>query len=650
MHRATNLLIACIALLLALPAQAQQQVSIREINEIPQENIDELIGLGAAVTADDMAELLRSPLDGETVQFTGVVIAEPQYSGLASMNENTGQPGRVHFFVRDTSAASEGPLGRDIQVVDGFPGFQEHGVLGLFKGDVVTITGVVTYFGYGLQITPEDVTVVGSIQDLGLPETILDPVLITTSDLHMNVGGTSQRINWQNFVDFQQTFVRIEGATVWRSPNRTDARPNWAITSDGAVTIVANDDISLCYRNDKNDYPDTFNQDCVQNDFEAPPPGAVVDVEGMALVRSDFDPFGIGAPAAAMFKIVPWEADDLVITAQPAITNVSFEPPTAVPGDAPIGVTVNVEGDLNAVTDARLVYKSSTMAEPDTLALTDNGDGTFTAEIPAQDDGAFVWYSAIVTDDSGTDFNSPSPGTTRVLFDGIDEIADIQETWEEIGSASPFRGQTLPMALSVTVQSDPATSGFVVVQDDETLDPYTGILLSASEEVTAALSRGDVVDITEAMVIENFDVTELDDVTFEVTGSGDPLGYKVMDTAALQDEMVAEAHEGMMVRFENVHIIQPDAGFGEWTFSSDGTEANAVGADDQSAALTSSFNTRFSQWEIIDTMQGIWWFSFGAYKLVPETPDDRRSARQPRRWPARSVSDNEQHYRRARSR
>src|SRR5690606_25425269 len=130
-----------------------------------------------------------------------------------------------------------------------------------------------------------------------------------------------------------------------------------------------------------------------------------------------------------------------------------------------------------------------------------------------------------------------------------------------------------------TVQSDPATSGFVVVQDDETLDPYTGILLSASEEVTAALSRGDVVDITEAMVIENFDVTELDDVTFEVTGSDDPLGYKVVSTAALQDEMVAEAHEGMMVRLEYVQICQSDAGFGEWTFSWGGTEANAVGAD-----------------------------------------------------------------------
>lgn len=131
-----------------------------------------------------------------------------------------------------------------------------------------------------------------------------------------------------------------------------------------------------------------------------------------------------------------------------------------------------------------------------------------------------------------------------------------------------------------------------------------------------------MISITEARVIENFDVTQLYGVTFEVIGSSDPLDYKVLDTAALQDETIAEAYEGMMVRFENVHIIQPDAGLGAWTFSSDGTEENAVFGDDRSHAVPSDFNTRFAEGEIIDAMQGLWWFSSDAYKLVPETPED----------------------------
>ena len=622
MKRVTAYACACLALLLALPVQAQEQVSIREINEIPQDNIAELQALGDAVTEDDMIELIRSPYDGQSVTFTGVLIGEPQYSGLASVDDDTGLPGRVHFFVRDTAAATQGALGMDIQIVDGYPGYQEHGVLGLFKGDVVTITGDVTYFGYGLQITPETVEFEGDYQSLGLPESILDPVTITTADLHQNVGGTSQRIDWQNFVDYNQTLVRIEDATVWRSPNREDARPNWAVTSDGAVTILQNDDMSLCYRNDKNDYPDTFNTDCIENDFVAPPPGAVVDVEGFALLRTDWDPFGIGAPSQAMFKIVTWEEEDLVITQEPSITAVAFDTLTSVPGNAPIDLTVNVEGDASGVVDAQLVYQSSTMAEADSIALTDNGDGTFTAQIPAQEDGAFLWYSAFVTHENGTDFSTPAAATTRVLYDGINEIADVQEPWSELGDESPFVGSTVPMDLTVTVQSDPSTSGMIVVQDDADLGPYSGIIVGATEELTANLQTGDVITISQADVVENFDVTELRNITYEEQSTGDALGYKVVDSAMLQDDAIAEAHEGMMVRFEDHIILQPDAGFGEWSFSSDGSDDNEAFADDQSAALGSSFNDRFSRWERIDYMQGIWWYSFGAYKLVPESEGD----------------------------
>ncbi len=144
----------------------------------------------------------------------------------------------------DTSAFAHGRLGHDIRIVDPYPDYEEHGVLDLFTGDAVTITGVVNYVGYSIQITPEEITLLGDDVGFGLPSGIRDPVIVETSDLHMNVGGNSQRIRWENFVDYQQTLVLFNEAEIWRSPNPFDARPNWALTSDGGQTIVQNDDMS----------------------------------------------------------------------------------------------------------------------------------------------------------------------------------------------------------------------------------------------------------------------------------------------------------------------------------------------------------------------------------------------------------------------
>ena len=87
-----------------------------------------------------------------------------------------------------------------------------------------------------------------------------------------------------------------------------------------------------------------------------------------------------------------------------------------------------------------------------------------------------------------------------------------------------------------------------------------------------------------------------------MTSSGDPYAYKVVPTGVLaQDAATAEAHEGMALRFENVTITDvnadgPDteAGFGECQFSSDGTEANEVRADDFSEAIPTDFNVQTS--------------------------------------------------------
>ena len=90
--KATPFMIAALMLFTALPAFAQpQQVTVREINAIAQENIDMLNSLGTAVTATDIDNtgqggngLIFNALNGVEVQFTAVFLSDPLNSGLST--------------------------------------------------------------------------------------------------------------------------------------------------------------------------------------------------------------------------------------------------------------------------------------------------------------------------------------------------------------------------------------------------------------------------------------------------------------------------------------------------------------------------------------------------------------------------------------
>jgi len=96
-----------------------------------------------------------------------------------------------------------------------------------------------------------------------------------------------------------------------------------------------------------------------------------------------------------------------------------------------------------------------------------------------------------------------------------------------------------------------------------------------------------------------------------------------MTTQDMQLDQVAEAHEAMLVQFNNVVIVDNDAGFGEWRFSSDGTMENSVLADDASLAIPGNYAaTNLENGMSLEYIRGIWWYSFGNYKLVPEDTTD----------------------------
>ncbi len=605
----------------ALNLFAQEQplrVTLREVNALPPSRIDSLMTLGPNMTIDEIQQLAQGPYAGKKIAITAVLLSDPLNSGLA--NFSGGRISRLHVFVRDTSASSQGNEGMAIQIVDG--NWDTNGLDGFLPGDVLDIVGTVGYFtgagGASMQLAPESIEFVGDYQGLGLNASIMEPIKVTTADINRSVGDGKVQINWQNYPNLNSNFVRIEQAVVIDRTIDNTGRPNWMISSDGGQTLLHIYDISLRYRNDRATYQPGFNNRDPNDPFVPPPPGSVINLQGYLVFQGD-DPFGIGQPDGAVFAIAPWEDMDVeIVESPPIITGLSK--PNYVPGANPVTISVNVQVDpARTLSKVELYYTTSVSTDTLSVDMTPGAGISYTAEIPPQPDGAFVSYWVEAEDNTGARSKSEVQ-FYRVLVDGINEIKDIQETFSGGPGPSPFENITTDMDITATVQSQPGISGLVSVQDDANLSPWTGILLNPTQELLQ-LQRGDVIHITRARIYESFGVTMLDSVTFTKQGSGDFLGYKRMTTDQMRLSEVAEAHEDMLVRFDSVTIVDPDAGFGEWRFSSDGTMENSVLADDRSQAIAPDFaSTTFTEGMQLAYIQGIWWYSFGNYKLVPEDP------------------------------
>jgi hypothetical protein len=618
--------------LAAGPTLAQPMtVTIREINAITQDQVDQLNAGGTTMTQQDIQPLVRNSLQGVEVQFVAVVLSDPLDSGLGTpQTDQGGNPDRIHVFVRDTSAVSQGYEGMGLQLVDG--SYTTTGLINVTIGDVLKVTGTPSTFsgsgGNSLQVGPSTIEPLGNYADLGLPDSLLDPVVIATGDANSSVndeGGV--QVNWNNLGSLNGQFVRLEGVSLIVRDISSE-RPNWLVSSDGGETVFNFYDVSLRYRNDRrNSYPSNFH--VRTNTFVPPPPGAALNLQGFVVYQGD-DPFGRGVPGGAILSIAPMLDTDLQITETPPIF-ASVTGPTSVPdGSAVVTITASVSADpTRTLSSVICKYTSSVDGVEVQQTATLSGD-VYTCEIPAQPDGAFITYIVEATDNLNATTVS-STGQYRTLVDGINEISDVQLTANEGVGGSPFAGITTEMDITAIVVVDPvafsstANSGMgIAIQDDAALGGWSGVFLDNRTEYINDLVLGDSIRITSASIEEEFGVTQLDNVVYEKLGVATPADYKVVPTTAVKDLAIAEAHEGMRLRFENVILgPNPDApnDFGEWAFASVGS-TDFIRADDASEALPSSTNDAFLEGGIHEFMQGIWWFSFGNFKLVPESATD----------------------------
>lgn len=614
----TGLALLTLGLLWVPRAEAQiTDVTIRQINALHADSLALLRNGGATMTEDEITRRVITNefvSAGDTVRFGAVVLSNPLNSGLASPGD-AGLPGRIHIYVRDTSSVAAGNEGMTIQIVDN--NYQLYGTDALFVGDVIEMVAVVSQFSGEFQLSPASApNVLGTYQDLGFPASIMDPVVVTTSDVNKSVGSSGEvQPYWDNYANLRGQYIRLEGVTV-AERDLSSSRPGWYVTSDGGTTGMLIRDTSLRYRNDRSEYAENYN--VREDDFVPPPPGSVINLQGFTALY-DFDQFNHVTPMA--LYIVPFEDSDLEIVASPPIiTNVTNPP---VPGADVVPVTADVSADpTRTLATVELQYYTSTTTDTVTVAAGAPTGTNYPFEIPAAADGEFVTYWISATDNIGASSRSPDQ-QYRVLADGIDDIADIQTTPSGGEGPSPFAGATLPMNITAVVQTDGAGTGLWALQDSGDA-PWSGIEVYSFKSTSPVPVLGDNVTVTEAVVNEAFSLTVLDSVVVTIDGAGTPIPHKIMTTDALQDPAIAEAHEGMLVRFDDVIIALADASFGEWTFYSASTTAeNFVKGDDASTAIPDTFNVlTFADGASVTYIQGLLSYTFSEYKVFPGTASD----------------------------
>lgn len=597
-------------------AAAQDVITIRDLNTY--ENLESL---------DDIDS---HPLGGVSVQLSAIVVSNPRTSGLASFNATAGTIGRIHVFVTDTTALND-PDGRDgmsMQIVQGSSTAAFQAVENLNRGDVVTVTGRLTFFGSTAQFVVDEIN-----ENLGNARNefdgverfapLLEPIEVSPADFHISTGENEVDVDLAAYQIYHGAYVKItNGTTANYGGAEVDGvveRPNYTVNKDGV--FVANRDIGLRFRNDHADdrggYKDGYNFRRVAEDgfFERPPLGSAVNVSGFLVLNGFTDGYsyanGLGFNISPMEDGILWltdpstgEENRLVngvssggtftwpvdfefIAAPPQVLDVALSPEPqegTYTSDQTVTVSAIVappEDDTSVTIDSVVVNYSSASGGNITLQMTNTGGDNYSVELPELVDfeAPSLFVQAFGSNELAGRF--PISGSISFFVDGgtITSIETIQRTGDGQVGPSPVAGlSNLDFDITATVTSGPA-DGVIAVQDGS--GPWSGIFLQLSGS-TASLQRGDVINITggtvqEATIANNSNTyTYLSNTQLTNVSSGADLSTVVPVLTTEQfNEPVApgEAWEGMLVSFENVRMTA-DEGFGEVRFASvvDGTD------------------------------------------------------------------------------
>jgi len=565
-----------------------------------------------------------SPLFGDTVRVAGVVTFNPCDYALSGSGSRVGsfmEDGDYGLHVLVDNSNGYG----DIQVQDETIRFQDNFVM----GNEVEVTGYISAFSNNTQLIllPPNEVVISGVGNV-------TPTVVEVADL-MDFDNGELLPNLVDGERYEGKLIELQNVTIVDVVAGTNGRFFWSVQDDMGRKVQIRD-VSGQFRNDANDDFCSGGDDVSNTpDIFDPIPLQNANIEFLRGIMVDYTNSG----GVRDYYIAPRSSADIgpVQAAFPVVSETSVSP--QIPGsNDDVVITASISDSDGSIDNAFLCYGPN---EPYLcIPMTDNGDGTFSATIPAYANGNFVYYQINATDNEGNTASFNSIGDLTLIYPvldgGITSIADIQTTPLANG-ASVLWGQTISnmdITATITAGAQSYDLGFIYAQQGS--DPYSGIsIIPNSDDGLAELKRGTVINITGAEIdeINGDQLTALRNLVYTVVATcqdiPEPIGG--VSTADIRDNTsnVSEAHESMLLTFNNVFVTDtnPDSdfgsNFGEWAISETSGDDNGLRCDDRSNDLPFDFNTlELSEGQSMAFLNGILTYSFGNWKMYPRNLAD----------------------------
>lgn len=599
-----RMLLLAAALLFSINIYAQYpEVSIMDIQYQNPANLVNYF-------TDDMA----SPLNGDTVTVTGVVMVPPNKSA----NPDSGVlmyvgGGAQGFYMQDTSATDWAgvlvryaniPSGSDFSTLD--------------SGLVIKITGVVNEYATTTQKTTQfDIFEFSAGNNIIGMRPRPQPVVLTLDSLKETGTNNNKAIaeKWEG------VYVEIRNVTTF------DRQGN------GSFKVIDANGTQLSIGTKSNYY--------YQN--QAP-----LDGTYLAYVRGYIE---TRSASSGGVTLNPGFKNDIKILSFPPSISTIQRNPGVVGYNQNVNVTAEITDLDGSITSAKLVYKINGGADQE-ADMSNVGGVTWQGTIPGQADSALISYYVKAVDNQNNVSLAPADTSKgRYFYMTLNRpltIKDVQ--YSPFGSGfSAYNSYQVTVTGIVTADTSDLTP--MVYMQQEGGGEWSGIKLKGTRAIL--LKRGDKVTVT-GTVAEDFSVTEirgLDNVSnVTVLSSNNPLpAPEVLSTndigAAFSGEVYAEKWEGVMVKFNNLTVTDnnadgysgPDLGsgnnrnFGE-IYVADNSNVNfRVELQDGNHdyhngwadyLFTLPNNVYVDSLDTFQSITGILYFSHSFYKLLPRKNND----------------------------
>jgi hypothetical protein len=632
-----TLLVLCVGQSLGQPFP---NVSLRQIQEVPIDSLHLLDSLQG--TPGGRWTLQTSPYLGDTVTVTALCVVQPKVltftaCGFTMILYDTGAfSSWGAILVRVNSPQDTAQI-----ILDGF--------LNVERGDIVTMTGIVQEFPTGL---PNSVTQFQPVA--GIPISIVGvgpvppPVPKEISDFATGIFPATTRVRYSTGEPYESVIVYLTNSTVDFRVNT--ARGTFSMVDDNAVANQITDYDGSRYFTLGGGHGSTcpMPADSVWQALY-PVVGTRVDtIRGyITTVSGSENPRG--------YRISPVYYGDFVRGVVLPSVFQHRRNPIIVPPDsaARISVRATQQAGGNPIATVDLIY-SLNNSPFTTVAMTfQSSDSTYNGQIPQQPVGTNAHYFIKATDTQGFSkilASSASGGAASdtafgfffyTVHTGPMSIQGLQYTPYQNGRSPYIAAQ---VSVSGVVTADTASIGITPLTTGGTSswymqtgsEPWNGLWIVGPESTMALLHNGDSITVN-GFVDEQFDVTRVENIAFPVsihTGGNPEPAIPVRTTGTFGPTIgngnpAAEQWESMLLRFNNVVVTDTFPTFADPTEFAvdDGTGPILVRRDGRHRYSNQPPDTVIGKTilRVGDTLayiQGVIYYSFNRYKVVPRTDAD----------------------------